>query len=100
MDGDAVATPSDGVEMSDSTEWFGTTAAAERLGITTRTLYRFIDEGQIVAYRLGRVIRVKGLDLDSFIESCRIEPGTLGHLYPPAGKPADEMSDEIINEEE
>lgn len=70
-------------EDSENTEWLGTTAAAERLGITTRTLYRFIDEGQVAAYRLGRVIRVKTKDVDGFIESCKIEPGTIGHLYPP-----------------
>ncbi|MCE2511640.1 MAG: helix-turn-helix domain-containing protein [Acidimicrobiia bacterium] len=63
-------------------EWLGTTAAAKRLGITTRTLYRFIDEGYIAAYRMGRVIRVKGTDVDAYIESCRIEPGTISHLYP------------------
>ncbi len=64
------------------TEWLGTTAAAKRLGITTRTLYRFIDEGYIAAYRMGRVIRVKGEDVDAYIQSCRIEPGTISHLYP------------------
>ena len=71
-------------EQSEQTqiEWLGTTAAAKRLGITTRTLYRFIDEGYIVAYRMGRVIRVKGADVDAYIESCRIEPGTISHLYP------------------
>ena len=71
-------------EQSEQTqiEWLGTTAAAKRLGITTRTLYRFIDEGYIAAYRMGRVIRVKGEDVDAYIESCRIEPGTISHLYP------------------
>ncbi len=65
-------------------EWLGTTATAKRLGITTRTLYRFIDEGQLPAYRLGRVIRIKNTDIDTFIEGCLIEPGTIAHLYPPA----------------
>ena len=77
------------------TEWLGTTAAARRLGITTRTLYRFIDEGYIAAYRMGRVIRVKGKDIDSYIETCRIEPGTISHLYPEvAPRPEDAASDE------
>jgi hypothetical protein len=31
---------------------------------------------------MGRVIRVKATDIDAFIESSRIEPGTLEHLYP------------------
>ena len=62
--------------------WLNTETAAKRLGITTRTLYRFINEGGLPAYRMGRVIRVKQTDVDDFIESSRIAPGTLGHLYP------------------
>jgi excisionase family DNA binding protein len=62
--------------------WLSTAEAAHRLGITPRTLYRFIDEGQLPAYRFGRVIRLKEGEVDTFIESCRIEPGSLEHLYP------------------
>ena len=67
---------------TDSIQWLSTAEAATRLGITPRTLYRFIDEGQLAAYRFGRVIRLKTSDVDLFIEACRIEPGTLEHLYP------------------
>lgn len=63
-------------------EWLSTQAAAKRLGITPRTLYRFIDLGELPAYRLGRVIRLKAIDVDAFIEGSRIEPGSLEHLYP------------------
>ncbi len=62
--------------------WLSTAESARRLGITPRTLYRFIDEGQLPAYRFGRVIRLKEDEVESFIESCRITPGTLEHLYP------------------
>ena len=62
--------------------WLSTAEAASRLGITPRTLYRFIDEGQVPAYRFGRVIRLKAHEVDAFIETCRIEPGSLEHLYP------------------
>ncbi|WP_419919934.1 helix-turn-helix domain-containing protein [Candidatus Poriferisocius sp.] len=62
--------------------WLNTETAAKRLGITTRTLYRFINEGSLPAYRMGRVIRVNQADVDEFIKLCRIEPGTLSHLYP------------------
>ena len=57
-------------------------ALARSLGVTLRSLYRFIDEGALTAYRFGRVIRLMEGDLDGFIESRRIEPGTLEHLYP------------------
>lgn len=63
-------------------EWLSTQEAARRLGITTRTLYRFVDQGDLPAYRMGRVIRLKAADIDLFIEGSRIEPGTLEHLYP------------------
>ena len=65
-------------------EWLSTKAAARRLGITPRTLYRFINDGDLVAYKFGRVIRLKKADVDAFIEMCRIEPGTLEHLSPDA----------------
>lgn len=63
-------------------EWLSTQEASRRLGITTRTLYRFVDQGDLPAYRMGRVIRLKATDIDAFIDASRIEPGTLEHLYP------------------
>lgn len=63
-------------------QWLSTAEAARHLGITSRTLYRFIDKGQIPGYRFGRVIRLKQTDVDEFIERSRVEPGTLEHLYP------------------
>ncbi|MDW3218026.1 MAG: helix-turn-helix domain-containing protein [Acidimicrobiales bacterium] len=69
-------------EADDDVVWLSTPAAAERLGVTARTLYRFIDEGQLPAYKFGRVIRLKKDDVDTYIESCRVEPGSMSHLYP------------------
>lgn len=68
--------------MSSPIQWLSTADAAKFLGITPRTLYRFIDEGQIPGYRFGRVIRLKQTDVDQFITQSRIAPGTLEHLYP------------------
>ena len=68
--------------MTDPISWLSTKAACERLGVTLRTLYRFIDEGRVTAYQMGRVIRIKESDLEKFVESARIEPGSLAHLYP------------------
>lgn len=61
--------------------WLGTTAAARYLGITPRTLYRLIDRGDVPAYALGRVYRLRRSDLDAFLETVRVAPGTLGHLH-------------------
>ena len=71
------------VVMTDEMAWLGTKEAAARLGITLRSLYRFIDEGDLAAYKFGRVIRLKQEDVDRYMESCRIQPGQLEHLYPP-----------------
>jgi excisionase family DNA binding protein len=68
--------------MASQIHWLGTQEAARMLGVTPRTLYRFIDEGQLAAYKFGRVIRLKEADVEAFIEQARIEPGTLEHLYP------------------
>lgn len=61
--------------------WLSTKEAARKLGITNRTLYRLIDEGKVTAYKFGRVIRLKDADVDAFIDSARISPGSLEHLY-------------------
>jgi len=62
--------------------WLGTTEAARYLGIVPRTLYRMIDEGAVPAYKLGRVIRLRLADLDDFLDTTRVQPGELKHLYP------------------
>ena len=61
--------------------WLSTREAAAQLGITTRTLYRMIDNGQLPAYKFGRVIRLKEHELEAFVESAQIVPGELEHLY-------------------
>jgi excisionase family DNA binding protein len=62
--------------------WLSTKEAAARLGVTLRSLYRFIDEGGLPAYRFGRVIRLQRADVERFIEDSRIVPGSLEHLHP------------------
>ena len=69
----------------DEITWLSTREAARRLGITTRTLYRLIDSGQLPAYKFGRVIRLQEPEIDAFIDASRIEPGALEHLYADSG---------------
>ena len=82
---------------TDDIRWLSTAEAANRLGITPRTLYRFIDEGQVPAYRFGRVIRLKAHEVDAFIEACRIEPGSLDHLYPDSGEAGTDDGDDVAD---
>ncbi len=70
-----------GVSTADI-EWLNTAETARRLGVTPRTLYRFIDDGQLAAYRFGRVIRLKESEVADFIERCRIVPGSLDGEHP------------------
>ncbi len=67
--------------LSPSNEWLSTQEAANRLGIKTRTLYRLIDEGKLGAYKIGKLIRLRPADIEAFLESARVPPGTLSHLY-------------------
>ncbi|HEV7888249.1 MAG TPA: helix-turn-helix domain-containing protein [Acidimicrobiales bacterium] len=85
--------------MARSSGWLSTTEVRDRLGITLRTLYRLIDEGQIEAYKIGRVIRMKEEDVADFLTRSRIEPGSLEHLYPAAKEDADDAEDEAADEE-
>ena len=59
-----------------------TKQASAYLGVNLRTLYRFIDEGGLPAFKFGRVIRLRQCDVEAFVESARIPPGSLEHLYP------------------
>lgn len=75
-----------GYEMArEQINWLSTKEAARRLGITSRTLYRLIDSGQVPAYKFGRVIRLQEDEVDAFIDQARIAPGDLEHLYADSG---------------
>lgn len=80
-------------EPNNDIVWMNSAEASKRLGVTVRTLYRFIDDGELPAYRFGRVIRLKQDEVDSFIEACRIEPGTLDSAPPRTDARIDELAD-------
>jgi excisionase family DNA binding protein len=53
--------------------------AARELGIRRTTLWSWIEDGRIPVYRVGqKLLRIRREDLDAFIESCRVTPGSLG----------------------
>ena len=54
--------------------WLSFEEARARLGITPRTLCRYIEEGLLPAYRFGRVIRLHQAEVDEFIIRSRIAP--------------------------
>ncbi len=59
--------------------------ASEALGITLRTLYALINDGHLPAYKIGRVLRVRRVDIGAYLEGAKVQPGALDHLLPVAG---------------
>ena len=55
-------------------------AVAARLSVVARTVYRLVNNGELSAYRVSRLIRIRPEDLDRYLESQRIQPGDLDHL--------------------
>jgi len=45
--------------------------AAEVLQVSTKTIRRWIDAGELVAHRIGRQLRISEADLQSFIRMRR-----------------------------
>lgn len=62
--------------------WLGVPDVCRELGVGQRTVYALIDRDGLVAYKLGRVIRIRRSDLEDFLDRQRIQPGDLRHLYP------------------
>lgn len=51
------------------TTWISGTEAQDRLGITDKTLRRYVAAGKLPAYRMGgRLLRFKAEDLDALME--------------------------------
>lgn len=49
--------------------WLDQTTASEHLGISEKTLRRYVAEGRIPAYRMGaRLLRFRSDDLDALME--------------------------------
>ena len=47
-------------------QWMSTAEVATLLGITLRTLYRLIDEGELPAYKMGRLIRLRTAEVEAY----------------------------------
>lgn len=63
-----------------TSKWLSTPQTAAELGVTLATVYRLINNGDLAAHRIGRVIRVRGEDLDAYLQRTRVPPGALDHL--------------------
>jgi excisionase family DNA binding protein len=52
---------------SDAPKFFSIAYVAEALSVSARTVRRWIDRGELVAHRLGRVVRIAESDLKAFL---------------------------------
>jgi excisionase family DNA binding protein len=53
---------------------------AERLRVSSSTIYNLVEEGRIACYRIGKgrgSIRFSEEQVEAFLQSSRVEPGTL-----------------------
>ena len=60
--------------------WMSSKEAASYLGVSLQTLYKFIDDGLLAAFHMGRVIRLRYEDVLEFLEGQRIAKGELNQL--------------------
>ena len=57
--------------MDRKTKFFTIHELAQTLGVSDRTVSRWIDCGALVAYRIGHVVRIASDDVDIFLRQHR-----------------------------
>jgi excisionase family DNA binding protein len=63
--------------------WLSGQQAADRWGVTYRTVYRMLQQGKLPAVKPdGRPFRLRRADVDAFIERSRVRPGQLASVVP------------------
>ena len=50
---------------------------ADQLRVSTMTIYRLIRRGELPAVRVGRNYRVRGRDLDAFLDAQTVDPASV-----------------------
>lgn len=51
---------------------------ADSLGVSTRTVWRLIDSGDLVVHRIAGSVRISGADLGAYINQCRDDHSSNG----------------------
>jgi excisionase family DNA binding protein len=62
------------LNVADTGRLIGVDEAAERLGISARTVRRLVKQRKIRHLRFGRLIRLNVWDVDSFLTNATVEP--------------------------
>jgi excisionase family DNA binding protein len=71
--------------------FYSTGQIAELLQMKQRTIQRWIDDGQLKAYRFGRKYRVRGSDFDQFMELYKMHTPAPKRERTPGPVSADEL---------
>jgi excisionase family DNA binding protein len=51
-------------------EWLSVQQVAEHLGVSNMTIYRVIDDGDLLAYRIGRSLRIDAADVERYLRGA------------------------------
>jgi excisionase family DNA binding protein len=57
--------------MTDEEKWIGTTQAAQKTGLSRRTLQEYAEDGKLPSYKVGRNVLFKLPELVAWMESHR-----------------------------
>jgi excisionase family DNA binding protein len=71
------------VAQSTGDKWLSVQQAADELEVGRRQVYNLINRGELAGYKVGRVVRIKRVDFETWLEAQMIEPGELDHLMEP-----------------
>jgi excisionase family DNA binding protein len=64
-------------------DWLSVQEAADRCGVTYRTIYRMVPRGELAAEKPdGHPYRLWRSEVDAFIERSRVQPGHLASAPP------------------
>lgn len=67
--------------IEDVPQFLGPTEAARYLRIGRKTVYHWIHQGYFPHHRMGKLIKIRVSDLDTFLERTKVTPGVLLALH-------------------
>lgn len=62
-----------GQAFMEQQDWLKAKEVAKILGTTDRTIARLVERGELVAYRIGGVLKFKPIDIQQYIENARTD---------------------------
>lgn len=63
-----------GLSFADAGRLLTVNEAAERMGLSARTLRRLVQQRRIRHLRIGRLIRISAWDVDDFVANSTVDP--------------------------